>query len=46
MKKIYSADANPRRDLLQTMKMNETSPDIYKDGYMIQFQPGPIHKIQ
>ena len=29
-----------------TMEMNETWPDIYNEGYIHKFQPGPTHRIQ
>ena len=30
----------------ETMKLNETSPHIYDEGYIHQFKPGNTHKIQ
>ena len=30
---------------LKTMEMSETWPDIFYEGYIHQFQPGPTHKI-
>ena len=55
MYKIYSVGSNERSDLyepwqrhkqLETLEMNEAWPDIYDEGCIHQFQPGPIRKIQ
>ena len=35
-----------KQKYIGTMVMNETFPDIYDEGYMQQFQPGPSHNIQ
>ena len=55
IQKIYSVGTKEKSDfcelrqqrkLLKTMDMSGFWPDTYDEGYIHQFQPEPIHKIQ
>ena len=55
IQKIYSVGTNEKNDFhelrqqhkrLRAMEMNEIGPDINGEGYIHQFQPGCVRKIQ
>ena len=44
-KKIDIYELWQQHKQMKTMKMSETWPDTFYEGYIHQFQPEPIHKI-